>query len=98
MNEPDLPASMGFMPWDPTSKCEPNYSTSAIQAIATTATSEVLEDVNAQTNLDSMYFSGKVCSLHSSTRLPEAPPTVASITPRIIAPKMSRLHPKAQTR
>jgi endo-1,3(4)-beta-glucanase len=64
MNEPDLPVSMGFAPWNPVSKNEPNYSASAIQIIANAAASEVSQDISGQTNLDSMYFSGKVCHLY----------------------------------
>ncbi|KAH0565980.1 hypothetical protein GP486_000626 [Trichoglossum hirsutum] len=62
MNEPDLPVSMGFAPWNPIFKNEPNYSASAIQVIAIAATSEVSQDMSGQTNLNSMYFSGKALS------------------------------------
>ncbi|KAH0544374.1 hypothetical protein FGG08_001515 [Glutinoglossum americanum] len=62
MSELDLPVTMGFAPWVPTSKSGPNYSANAIKVIAEAAASEVLQDMNAQTNLESMYFSGKALS------------------------------------
>jgi endo-1,3(4)-beta-glucanase len=58
LNE-NLPTTMGFAPWNPTSGQSTILSASAINAIQSVAKSEVSQDMNAQTNLNSMYFSGK---------------------------------------
>lgn len=59
-----LPTTMGFAPWSPQIGVERvTLSSSAIAAIQSTAASEVSQDMNAQSNLDSMYYSGKVCLL-----------------------------------
>jgi endo-1,3(4)-beta-glucanase len=59
MVEPALPVDMGFAPWDP-SKGSRGLSTNAKNIIAPIAKSEVSQDMDAQANTDSMYFSGKV--------------------------------------
>ena len=59
MVEPNMPTDMGFAPWTPQARSQSNLSTSAVSAINNVATSEVSQDINGQTNLDSMYFSGK---------------------------------------
>ncbi|KAI9761768.1 MAG: hypothetical protein M4579_000862 [Chaenotheca gracillima] len=59
MVEPKMPTDMGFAPWDPSSKSQPNLSSGAVSAIKPIASSEVGQDMNAQTNLNSMYYSGK---------------------------------------
>lgn len=61
MVETNLPISMGYAPWDGTRERKA-LSTSAKNAIRDTALLEVSQDMNAQSNLDSMYFSGKVSS------------------------------------
>ena len=64
-----LPTTMGFAPWSPQAGVERiTLSSSAIAAIQSTAASEVSQDMNAQSNLDSMYYSGKVCLLTPSKR------------------------------
>lgn len=60
----DLPTTMGFAPWSPSMATETvTLSSAAIAAIQDIAASEVSQNMNQQTNLDSMYFSGKVSSL-----------------------------------
>ncbi|KAK0125593.1 hypothetical protein ONS96_009428 [Cadophora gregata f. sp. sojae] len=55
-----LPTTMGFAPWSPQVGFErTTFTSSAIAAIRSTAASEVSQDMSAQSNLDSMYFSGK---------------------------------------
>lgn len=58
MNEA-LPASMGFAPWSPTFPGVTSLSSAAIPLVSSAAAAELSEDIIAQTNLDSMYFSGK---------------------------------------
>jgi endo-1,3(4)-beta-glucanase len=58
--EPDMPIDMGFAPWSPISRGQSRLSASAIAAIQTAATSEVSQDMNQQTNLNSFYYAGKV--------------------------------------
>lgn len=60
--EPNLPTDMGFAPWYPTVGSTTTLSAAAMQAIVTAGSSEINQDMNAQSNLDSMYFSGKALS------------------------------------
>jgi endo-1,3(4)-beta-glucanase len=62
-----LPTTMDFAPWSPSAGKAGALSVGAQNAIRAIATSEVSQDMNAQTNLDSMYFSGKVCALSLRT-------------------------------
>ncbi|KAL2075440.1 hypothetical protein VTL71DRAFT_383 [Oculimacula yallundae] len=56
-----IPTTMGFAPWSPQSgSSRANFSSSAAAAIQAIAASEVSQDMSAQSDLDSMYFSGKV--------------------------------------
>ena len=59
MVEPSLPVSMGFAPWTPSSGSVTTMSAGTIQAINNAATIELAQNMTSQTNLDSMYFSGK---------------------------------------
>ncbi|KAI9844530.1 MAG: hypothetical protein M1838_002157 [Thelocarpon superellum] len=54
-----LPVDMGFAPWSPSLRSVSSLSAIAVNAINNVSASEVSQDMNAQTNLDSMYFSGK---------------------------------------
>ncbi|CAN6627006.1 glucan endo-1,3-beta-D-glucosidase 2 [Trichomonascus vanleenenianus] len=64
MQEP-LPNKIGFMPWAQfADKSDEQfnfsvYSHDQLALMAQVAASEATEDINAQSNLDSMYFSGK---------------------------------------
>jgi len=56
-----LPTTMGFAPWSPShGNTKNSFSAAAMELINSTAASEVSQDMNGQTNLNSMYFSGKV--------------------------------------
>lgn len=60
--EPDLPIGVGFAPWDTVSgptKAIPNTAKAAINAAGLR---ELSQNMDAQINLDSMYFSGKALS------------------------------------
>ena len=59
MQEQSLPIDIGFAPWTPRTGTRSTISTAAKQLIKQVAVSEINQDYNAQTNLDSMYFSGK---------------------------------------
>ena len=60
MNEPDLPTSMGFAPWDADrGGPQTDLSAAARLAIRPVAQLDLSQDMDAQTDIDSMYFSGK---------------------------------------
>ncbi|KAL6917674.1 hypothetical protein ACHAP8_000421 [Fusarium lateritium] len=65
MIEPSLPVNMGFAPWDP-AKGSRGLSDNAKKIIAPIAKSEVSQDMDAQSNTDSMYFSGKALAKFGS--------------------------------
>lgn len=60
--EPGLPLDMGFAPWTPTKRTSTRLNSAALNIISQVAVSEMNQDIDAQTNLDSMYFSGKALS------------------------------------
>ncbi|KAL8830759.1 MAG: hypothetical protein Q9191_001259, partial [Dirinaria sp. TL-2023a] len=62
MVEPNLPTDMGFAPWTPMQRVASQLNSVARDIVIQVAQSEVNQDMNAQTNLDSMYFSGKALS------------------------------------
>ncbi|KAI1122645.1 glycoside hydrolase family 81 protein [Nemania abortiva] len=59
MTEPNMPVSMGFAPWDPVKGPKNTLSDSAIKTITPVALKELSQNVDQQSNQDSMYFSGK---------------------------------------
>ncbi|KAI0164192.1 family 81 glycosyl hydrolase [Xylariaceae sp. FL1272] len=59
MVEPKMPISMGFAPWDPATGPKTVLKDSAIKTISPTALKELSQNIDQQTNQDSMYFSGK---------------------------------------
>ena len=59
MVEMALPTDMGFAPWTPTTKSQTSLSKAAISLIEQIAVPEINQDYDAQTSLDSLYFSGK---------------------------------------
>ena len=59
MQEQSLPLDIGFAPWTPRTGSRSTLSAATRQLLQQVATSEINQDYNAQTNLDSMYFSGK---------------------------------------
>ncbi|KAL2001215.1 hypothetical protein VTN02DRAFT_2101 [Thermoascus thermophilus] len=62
MVEPDLPVDMEFAPWSPSKGSVAELSLAASQVIRDVAPTELRQDIEAQTNLDSMYYSGKALS------------------------------------
>jgi endo-1,3(4)-beta-glucanase len=50
---------MSFAPWSPTAGSVTSLPAAAASLISSVASSELSEDFTAQTDLDSMYFSGK---------------------------------------
>lgn len=72
MVETRLPVSMTFLPWSPTEGSKKTLSAAAQARILAVAQSELSQDISAQTNLNSMYYSGKASVLgpyDSSSRL-----------------------------
>ncbi|KAI0483829.1 glycoside hydrolase family 81 protein [Xylaria cf. heliscus] len=59
MTEPNMPVSMGFAPWDPLKGPKEKLSDAAINTITPVALKELSQNVDQQSNQDSMYFSGK---------------------------------------
>lgn len=64
MVESNLPSDIGFAPWVPGTNGAPGSQgntlpSAAISAINSAGAVELNEDMNAQTNLNSMYYSGK---------------------------------------
>ncbi|KAI2636634.1 glycoside hydrolase family 81 protein [Xylaria nigripes] len=59
MVEPNMPVSMGFAPWDPIQGPKDKLSDSTVNTIAPVALKELSQNVDQQSNQDSMYFSGK---------------------------------------
>ncbi|KAK9390256.1 endo-1,3(4)-beta-glucanase [Lipomyces mesembrius] len=54
-----LPTDIQFAPWTSIPGKSAAYTSQAIKLITSAATSEIAQDFDAQTNLDSMYYSGK---------------------------------------
>jgi endo-1,3(4)-beta-glucanase len=66
MVESALPVSMSFAPWTPATGSKVALSSTALTAIIGAASDEVTQDMGAQSNLDSMYYSGKALSKFAS--------------------------------
>ena len=67
LTESNLPVAIGWEPFDAaTGSATTQYSSAALAAIAAVASAEVAEDMGAQTNLNSMYYSGKGLSKFAS--------------------------------
>lgn len=62
LEESDLPNDIGFAPWSPITGSTTFIPNAAKRAIDNVALLELSQDIDAQTNLDSMYFSGKALS------------------------------------
>ncbi|KAL2842764.1 glycosyl hydrolase family 81-domain-containing protein [Aspergillus pseudoustus] len=62
MTEPDLPKTMDFAPWSIASGSSRQLSQAAQTVIKTAAATELKQDIDAQSNLNSMYYSGKALS------------------------------------
>ncbi|KAL4971609.1 glycosyl hydrolase family 81-domain-containing protein [Aspergillus desertorum] len=62
MTEPDLPTNMGFAPWVLATDSSPQLSAAAQTVIRQAAITELQQDIDGQSNLNSMYYSGKALS------------------------------------
>ncbi|OJJ75131.1 hypothetical protein ASPBRDRAFT_53082 [Aspergillus brasiliensis CBS 101740] len=62
MLEPNLPTQMGFDPWSVSAGSVNNLSAAAKQVILSVAPTELNQSIDQQTNLNSMYYSGKALS------------------------------------
>ncbi|KAB8232203.1 glucan endo-1,3-beta-D-glucosidase [Aspergillus alliaceus] len=62
MVEQDLPVDMGLAPWSVSAGSVDKLSSAAQKVIIDVAPTELRQDVNNQSNLNSMYFSGKALS------------------------------------
>ena len=67
LTESNLPVGIGFQPFNAkTGSAASSYSAQALSAISAAAKAEVAQDMGAQTNLNSMYYSGKGLSKFAS--------------------------------
>lgn len=64
--EEDLPIEMGFAPWSPSLGNVDTLSSNVKQAIYAAAENELTPDIDGQSNLNSMYYSGKVLSKYAT--------------------------------
>ena len=62
MTEANLPVDMGFDPWSPKQGSVHGLSEAARRKILEVAPTELKQDINAQCDLNSMYYSGKALS------------------------------------
>ncbi|KAJ4530105.1 endo-1,3-beta glucanase [Exophiala dermatitidis] len=64
LEEDELPTTLDFAPWRPASSTQSlvAMSSAAIAAIQSVAATEASQNMSAQTNLNSMYYSGKALS------------------------------------
>lgn len=60
MVEDEMPVNMGFAPFSPDGGSKSELSEAAQEVIKVVAKNEISQNMIAQSNLDSMYFSGKV--------------------------------------
>ncbi|KAI9676206.1 MAG: hypothetical protein M1829_003035 [Trizodia sp. TS-e1964] len=66
MIENNLPDDLGFAPWTPSLGSLTQLSSGAKRAVIDSGTIELSQDIDSQTNLDSMYFSGKALAKFAS--------------------------------
>ncbi|PYI04982.1 endo-1,3-beta-glucanase Engl1 [Aspergillus sclerotiicarbonarius CBS 121057] len=59
MVEPNLPTDMGFAPWSASTGSANSLSSAAQKVILDVAPTELNQSIDQQTNLNSMYYSGK---------------------------------------
>lgn len=57
--ENNLPTDIGFNPWSPSATNVSSLSSTVVDAINSAAVYELSEDMTSQTDLNSMYYSGK---------------------------------------
>lgn len=70
LEESEMPISMGFGPWSQTTGSVSSLSSTAQAAVVSAAQYELSEDMEGQTDTDSMYYSGKVSTRVASTFSP----------------------------
>lgn len=58
--ENNMPVGMSFAPWSPDTGSKSTLSGAAIAVMQSIAASEISQNMSAQTNMNSFYFSGKV--------------------------------------
>jgi endo-1,3(4)-beta-glucanase len=64
----NLPTAMGFAPWSLSTGAQKlSFSAATIQIILSVAQNEISQNMSAQSNLNSMYYSGKASSSSLST-------------------------------
>lgn len=56
----NLPISMGFNPWTQSGGSTDSYSAAVVSTLRRAAIEELSQDMDAQTDLDSTYYAGKV--------------------------------------
>lgn len=59
LQEPNMPVDLGFAPWTPANGSVDKLSPAAVSAILPVAQSEITQNMTAQCDLNSMYYSGK---------------------------------------
>jgi endo-1,3(4)-beta-glucanase len=69
--ENNLPVDIGFDPWSPRTGSVSRVSDDAAAAINSAAAIELAQDISGQSNLNSMYYSGKV--IHSNHSILQHP-------------------------
>jgi endo-1,3(4)-beta-glucanase len=62
MVEPDLPVDMEFAPWSSKRRSIATLTSAMQQAVRDVASTELKQSMDNETNLDSMYYSGKALS------------------------------------
>ncbi|KAJ4150160.1 hypothetical protein LMH87_010923 [Akanthomyces muscarius] len=65
MVEPSMPVKLGFEPYDATKGPVSKLSNSAKSTVKAAASKEILQDMIAATDLDSMYWSGKALAKYA---------------------------------
>ena len=60
--ENDMPVTIGFAPWNPNTGSTTSIPLNAQNAISNAAATELSQNMTTQSNLDSMYYSGKALS------------------------------------
>lgn len=66
MVESSLPIDMDFAPWSPTAGSVATLSQTATNVIQNVSATEISQNMSAQSDLDSMYYSGKALSKFAS--------------------------------
>ncbi|CAJ2504847.1 Uu.00g122410.m01.CDS01 [Anthostomella pinea] len=59
MVEPNMPVSMYLAPWDPATGSKTTLKDSCVSTVSASAVKELSQNVDQQSNQNSMYFSGK---------------------------------------